>query len=133
MDDSQIELPSNRTFGLFFALVFALFGAYSFYHDRMIATIISAVAMVGFLGVTYLARDLLTPLNRLWMKFGLLLAMIFSPIVLGIMFFGLFTPIAVVTRLFGRDELRLKKKAVDTHWRTRDPAGPAPESFSNQF
>ena len=133
MEHKDIELPSNRVFGLFFAGVFAAFGLYKYLHDSTTIASISALFSVGFLGVTYLARDLLTPLNRLWMRFGLLLSKIVSPIVLGVLFFGLITPVAVVTRIFKRDELRLKKTAADSHWRHRDPAGPAPESFANQF
>ncbi len=133
MDFKDVELPSNRTFGLFFAGIFAAFGGYKYLNDSNTIAAISAAFSVGFLGVTYLARDLLTPLNRLWMRFGLLLSKIISPIVLGILFFGMITPVALLTRVFGRDELQLKKTGAKSHWRERDPAGPAPESFANQF
>lgn len=133
MEQKDIKLPSNRVFGLFFAGVFAAFGGYKYLTDSNTLAAISGVLSAGFLGVTYIARDLLTPLNRLWMRFGLLLSKIVSPIILGILFFGLFTPVSLFTRLFGRDELRLKKTTASSHWKLRDSAGPSPESFSNQF
>ncbi len=133
MEHKDIKLPSNLTFGLFFAGVFAAFGLYKYVYGGALIASLSGFASLGFLAVTFIARDLLTPLNRLWMRFGLLLSAIVGPIVLGILFFGLFTPVAVATRLFGRDELKLKKTQADSHWRTRDPAGPEPESFANQF
>ena len=56
-----------------------------------------------------------------------------SPIVLGLIFFGMLTPVGIIGRLLGRDELRLKKAPVTSYWIDRDPPGPAPDSFKNQF
>ena len=63
-----------------------------------------------FLIITITNADALLPLNKLWMKFGILLGMIISPIIMGIIFFVIFTPIAILMRLSGRDELRLRLK-----------------------
>ena len=63
-----------------------------------------------FLIITITNADALLPLNKLWMKFGILLGMIISPIIMGIIFFVIFTPIAILMRLSGRDELRLRFK-----------------------
>lgn len=88
----------------------------------------------ALLGLAALALPkLLTPLNRLWMAFGLLLGKIVSPLVLGLIFMVLITPVAVSTRLFGRDVLRMKKRNVSSYWLERDPAGPEPASFQRQF
>lgn len=133
MKFKDVQLPSNRTFGLFFTGVFAVVALYTLWHERLIWAAITGACSVGFLGVTLVAKDLLTPLNRLWMQFGLLLSKIVSPIVLGFLFYGLFTPIAMITRVFGRDELRLKRTKAASHWRVREPAGPDPQSFKNQF
>ena len=76
--------------------------------------------------------DALLPLNKLWMYFGILLGMIVSPIVLGIVFFGLFTPIAMFMRLSGRDELRLKLTQKASHWISRSEPIKS-ESFKHQF
>jgi hypothetical protein len=90
-----------------------------------------ATALV-FLMITLLKSDLLLPLNKLWMKFGLLLGMIVSPIVLGIIFFGLFTPIAMLMRLSGRDELKVKFSQKPSHWISRNEPIKS-ESFKHQF
>ena len=129
---SQIELPSNRKFGFFFTFVFAVAAAY-FYYSANIgwAYVLVAVAFV-FLIVTIVKSDALLPLNKLWMRFGLLLGMIVSPIVLGIIFFGLFTPIAVLMRLSGRDEIKLKFSRKASHWIARSEPIKS-ESFKNQF
>ena len=75
----------------------------------------------------------LSPLNKLWMRLGLLLGMIMSPIVMGIIFFGLFTPISLVMRLLGRDELKLKPKPCQSSWRLVEHSRPDLQSFKNQF
>ena len=117
---SDIELPSNRTFGLFFAAVFALACAYFIYQGAEIfAWILGGLAVI-FLVVGLIKPLLLLPLNRQWMRFGLLLGNIVNPIILGLMFFFMFTPIGVLMRLFGRDELRLKPKPAASYWKVRD-------------
>ena len=83
--------------------------------------------------MTLAAPRLLAPFNLAWFKLGLLMGKVVSPIVLGIIFFVLLTPVAVIGRLFGRDELRLKRKAVQSYWIERVPPGPDGDSFKNQF
>jgi len=85
-----------------------------------------------FLLVTLLKSDVLLPLNKLWMRLGILLGMIVSPIVLGIIFFGLITPIAMLMRLSGRDELHLKFTQKTSHWISREEPVKS-ESFKYQF
>ena len=131
-DISEIELPSNRKFGFFFTFVFAVAAAYFFNSTNMIWAYIFAIASLIFLVVTVAKADILLPLNKLWMRFGLLLGMIVSPIVLGIIFFGLFTPIAFFMRLSGRDELRLKLSKKASHWISRSDTLKS-ESFKQQF
>jgi uncharacterized membrane protein YjgN (DUF898 family) len=129
---SEIELPSNRKFGLFFTFVFAGVAAYFYYSANLSwAYVFTATASI-FLFVTLIKGDALLPLNKLWMHFGRLLGMIVSPIVLGVIFFGLFTPIAMLMRLRGRDELRLKLTQKKSHWISRG-APIKSESFKNQF
>lgn len=132
MKFSDIELPSNRKFGFFFAFVFALTAAYFYYSENMLwAYTFFALSMV-FLIITLIRSDALLPLNKLWMRFGHLLGIILSPIVLGIIFFGLFTPIAILMRLSGRDELRLKFTQKLSYWITRNEPIKS-ESFTQQF
>ena len=129
---SEIELPSNRKFGFFFTLVFAISAAYFYYSANVNWAYVFVGAASIFLLVTLLKSDALLPLNKLWMRFGLLLSMIVSPIVLGIIFFGLFTPIAMLMRLSRRDELRLKFSHKVSHWITRSEPIKS-ESFKHQF
>ena len=129
---SEIELPSNRKFGFFFTFVFAVIGAYFFYSEIMTWAYTFIIAAMTFLVVTLVKSDALLPLNKLWMRFGLLFGMIVSPIVLGVLFFGLFTPLAVLMRLSGRDEMRLRFSRKASHWITRSEPIKS-ESFKHQF
>jgi len=129
---SGIELPSNQKFGFFFTFIFALAATYFYYSANVTWTYVFIAATSLFLLVTLIKSDVLLPLNKLWMRFGLLLGMIVSPIVLGVIFFGFFTPIALLIRLSGRDELRLKFNQKASHWISRDEP-IKPESFKNQF
>lgn len=133
MKFSEIELPSNRRFGLFFSAVFALAAGYFWYRDNALLLTVFG----GLLGATFLTTlimpGLLLPFNKLWMGIGYVIGRIVSPIVLGVIFFILMTPMAVIQRLFGRDELRLKPRDQASHWKIREPAGPEPQSFTQQF
>ena len=132
MDFSNIELPSNRKFGFFFSAVFLVIYIYFYIEGADTTTYIFASLSVLFFFVTLIKADLLLPLNKLWMRFGFLIGMIVSPIVLGIIFFGLFTPIAICIRLAGRDELRLRLSTKASHWIKRD-ASIESDSFKYQF
>ena len=132
MNFSDVKLPSNKKFGFFFTLVFALLFAYFYKDTNFLLAYTFGVTSLIFLFFTLVKDDILLPLNKLWMRFGLLLGIIIIPIVLGIIFFGLFTPIAFVMRLSGRDELRLKFKKKPTHWIYRNKTIKS-ESFKQQF
>ncbi|NIO41290.1 MAG: hypothetical protein GTO41_14600 [Burkholderiales bacterium] len=126
-------LPSNQNFGWIFTGIFALIGAYSAWIERT-SLAVTLFALSGlFAALTLLAPRALTPLNRLWFKFGLLLGRIVSPLVLAVLFFLVITPVALLTRLFGRDELRLKRRDKSTYWISREPPGPDRQSFKNQY
>ncbi len=127
------QLPSNLKFGWFFAAFFALLAAYAYWKGWGEAVTAALILSVFFVAVTLVSPHLLSPLNRLWYGFGLLLGKIVSPIVLGVIFFVLITPISLITRLFGRDELKMKKRSVDTYWVDRSPPGPSSDSFKNQY
>ena len=132
MKFSEIELPSNRKFGIFFTFVFAVVAAYFYNSDIMTwAYLFSATSLI-FLVITLVKDELLLPFNKLWMRFGLLLGIIVSPIVLGIIFFGLFMPIATIMRVSGRDELKLKLSGKASHWISRSEPIKS-DSFKNQF
>ena len=132
MNIGELDLPSNRKFGFFFAFIFAIAAAYFYYSaNQFWVYVFIAIASI-FVLITLTKSDILLPLNKLWMRFGLLLGMIASPIVLGVIFFGLFTPIAMLMRLSGRDELRLKYAQKASHWISRGEPIKS-ESFKKQF
>lgn len=86
-----------------------------------------------FVTLALVAPQHLKPLNRAWFRLGLLMGQLARPLVLGVLFFGLITPVACLGRWMGRDELRLRRRARISHWISRDVAGPAPETYGNQF
>ena len=133
MNFSDIELPSNKTFGLFFAAVFAIVTAY-FLKDGLSVTACFFASLASIFAVFALTKpEFLLPLNKLWMRFGLLLGMIVSPVILGLLFFIIFTPVGFLMRLSGRDELRLKARNASSHWKERQPGEPSGDSFKLQF
>ena len=132
MKFSEIELPSNRKFGFFFTFVFAVASAYFYNATSASWSYAFGLTSLSFLIISAVKAEILLPLNKLWMHFGHLLGMIVSTIVLGIIFFGLFTPIAFVMRLSGRDELRLKFLKKPSHWISRNEPIKS-ESFKQQF
>jgi len=132
MKFSEVELPSNKKLGFFFAFVFGLAASYFYVNTLMLLAYSMAFASAVFVVITIVKADVLLPLNKLWMRFGLFLGMIVSPVILGVIFFGMFTPIAVLMRIRGRDELRLKFNNKASHWISRStPIQSA--SFKQQF
>jgi large-conductance mechanosensitive channel len=132
--DTPPKLPSERSFGLFFTGVFLLAGGYVLY--KAVSTILAgALLFVAalFLIITIVSPSLLVPLNRAWFSLGILLGKIVNPLVLGVVFFIVITPVAMVMRLAGRDALRMRKKSVNSYWIERSPIGPDSQSFKNQF
>ena len=132
MDHANIELPSNRKFGLFFTLIFLIAAIYFYLYDHEILSYIFGLLVVTFLVISIYNPKVLAPLNIIWMRFGFLIGKIISPIVMGVIFFGIFTPLAIIMRLFGRDELNLRYKKNDSDWVKRKQ-GLQVTLFKNQF
>ena len=126
------QLPSNKNFGLFFSAIF-LIAAYAFLKLWGEFAVFALITSTLFAIVAILTPQILSPLNRLWFSLGLLLGKIVSPIVLALIFFVLITPVSFVTRLFGRDELKMKKRNVESYWVDRLPPGPPSASFKKQY
>ncbi len=83
---------------------------------------------------TIFAPALLAPLNRLWTAFGERLRRLMTPLILGFVFFLVLTPLGLLMRLLGKDLLRLRfDRAASSYWIARNPPGPKPESFTDQF
>ena len=131
--EENIKGSSDRSFGLVFAAVFGLIGLWPFFFGRGLLVWAVAVSL-AFTVLAFVRPGLLAPLNRWWMKFGLLLSRIVNPVVMGLMFYLVITPMGVCMRLMGKDLLRLKfDRKAGSYWIPREPPGPEPESLSNQF
>jgi hypothetical protein len=129
----DVKGSSDRSFGVVFAIVFTLVGVFPLLFGGAVQPWALGVG-AAFLVVALAVPRLLAPLNRLWLRFGLLLHRIVSPVVLGIMFFVVITPMGVVMRAFGWDPLRLKlDRDAASYWIDRSPPGPSPESLADQF
>jgi hypothetical protein len=127
-------LPSERKFGLFFGAIFTLIALWLAYRGAAAWAVALAIAAIAFAGLALAAPRWLAAPNRWWFKFGLLLGRIISPIVLGVLFFLLITPVALVMKIMRRDALERRfDPARGSYWIDRDPPGPAGESFRNQF
>jgi hypothetical protein len=92
---------------------------YFFFKEINITFYALGTCSIVLLLVTFFKAEILRPLNKLWMGFGLVLGTIISPIVMGAIFFIIFTPIGILMRLFGRDELLLQFKTKPSYWNKR--------------
>lgn len=129
----EVKGGSNRSFGIVFAVVFALLAAHDAYKAGALWPYIAAASGV-FALVTLVAPSLFTWPNRLWTKLGLLMSKVVSPLVMGALYYLVITPIGILMRLSGKDLLSLKwQPQAESYWIVRDPPGPAPESLRNQF
>ena len=128
MDDTKIS--SNRSFGIVFFVVFLIVGFYPLFNNgdiRIWSLIISFI----FLTLGLINSKILTPLNKLWFKFGIFLAKIISPLIMGTIFFLVVTPIGLILRVIGKDVLNLKFNANNkSYWIKK--TGPK-SKMRNQF
>ena len=110
------KIPSNRSFGLVFFAVFLIVALWPLKYEEDIR-LWSLVLSIIFFILGILNSQLLTPLNKLWFKFGMFLGLIVSPIVMGIVYFLVVTPIGIFMRLLGKDLLKTSKaKNASTYW-----------------
>ena len=127
MDD--IKISSNRNFGIVFFIVFLLVAVYPILKGNDIR-IWSLLISFVFLILGLINSKLLTPLNKLWFKFGLLLGKIVTPLIMGFIFFIVVTPIGILMRLLKKDLLNLKYDEKKTYW--IEKTGPK-SKMKNQF
>jgi len=118
--NSKIKTSSNRSFGLVFFVVFLIVALWPLKHEEDIRLWSLALSIIFFiLGI--LNSKLLTPLNKLWFKFGIFLGSIVSPIIMGVVYFIVVTPTGVFMRLLGKDLLKTnKEKNASTYWIKRE-------------
>ena len=131
----DVKAPTERSFGITFAVVFALLAAFTYWHRGATMTFYTVIIVsLVFAVVTLVAARLLRPLNLIWLKFGLLLHKVVNPVIMGLLFFVVFTPMGVAMRAIGVDLLRLKRKpATETYWISRRGEAIQDSSMKNQF
>ena len=124
----KIKISSNKSFGIVFFLVFIIVGVYPLVSNeefRLWALITGLI----FLILGLINSSILTPLNMLWFKFGLLLGRIVSPVIMALVFFCVVTPTGLIMKLFNKDLLKLKKKNKESYWIERK----SKSEMKNQF
>mgnify|MGYP001223742823 CR=1 FL=1 len=125
----EIKISSNRSFGIVFFVVFLLIGFYLYINDGSLF-IWSLIVSLIFLILGLLNSKILTPLNKIWFKFGLFLGKIISPLIMGVIFFLVVTPIGLIMRVFKKDLLNLKFNNNSSYW--IENKGPK-SKMKNQF
>ena len=129
MKENKIKIGSNRSFGIVFFIVFFIISLFPLLKGNDIR-IWSLLVSLIFLVLGLINSNILSPLNKLWFKFGLLLGNFISPIIMGLVFFLVVTPTGLFMRFIGKDLLNLKKKNVKSYW--IDKTGPK-SKMKNQF
>ena len=126
---ADVKINSNRSFGIVFFIVFILIAIYPLtYHGEI--RIWSLIISLTFLVLALLNSKILTPFNKLWFKFGIILGKIISPVIMGLIYFFIVTPIGLTMRLLGKDILNLKYNKNKSYWSEKN--GPK-SKMKNQF
>jgi hypothetical protein len=131
--DEIVKAGSDRSFGIVMAAAFSVVTLLNAWHWGRLWPWTGCLAAL-FLAAALLRPMVLNPLNRIWLKFGLLLHRVVNPIVMALLFFGTVWPTGLVMRMMGRDLLRLQRDpAAASYWIVRNPPGPSPETMKDQF
>ena len=130
---TQPQGTSDRGFGWVFAAFFALVAFWPMVRRHESPRWWALGVAFAFVVAALVSPSLLHPLNLLWIKLGLLLSKVTTPIFAGGLFFLVFTPAGFVLRLMGKDFMRLRPETGASYWNLRQPPGPAPESLRHQF
>jgi hypothetical protein len=133
--EETIKPPSEKSFGITFAVVFGLIAAWLYWRKHVpIYSVMAAAGAIFFLAAAFMAPQILRPINLIWLKFGLLLHKIVNPIVMGLLFFLVFTPMGFIMRRSGKDLLSLKRdSAAASYWSPRETSTEIEASMKNQF
>ncbi len=125
--------PSNSIFGVFFTSVFILSSLYFYVIKFNYLSLIFSVIAFYFLLITLFKSNHLAILNSFWFKFGILIGKITSPVILGIIFYLIISPVAIVLRLAGRDELEIRESKKPSSWKKRNVEVYKKDNFYNQY
>ena len=115
MNKNKIEMSSNKSFGLVFSVVFLIISLFPLFKDGNIRIWAIVIAITFFI-LGLLNSKILSPLNKIWFKFGILLGNFVSPLIMGIVFFVVVTPTSLMMRMFGKNLLGLKKINKKSYW-----------------
>jgi predicted membrane protein len=129
LDNSNIKIGTNKSFGIVFFVFFLIVSIFPLFNDGNIR-IWSLIISIIFLILGILNSKILTPLNQVWFKFGILLGRFVSPVVMGVVFFAIVTPTSVVMRVLQKNLLNLKKGNKKTYWIERSKIK---SKMKNQF
>ena len=129
MKNSKIKIGTNRSFGIVFFIFFLIISLFPLKNGNDINLYLLSISAI-FLILGLANSKLLSPLNLIWFKFGLFLGKIVSPIVMGIIFFFVITPISLILKIFRKDVLNLKKNNKNSYW--IEKTGPK-SKMKNQF
>ena len=112
-------MSSNRSFGLLFFIVFFIIGLWPLKNDLELNYIFIGISII-FLILGLMNSKILTPFNKIWVKFGELLGKIIAPLVMALVYFFILTPISLIMRIFGKDLLNLKSSEESSYWIKRE-------------
>ena len=129
MNSNKIKISSNKSFGIVFFVFFLIISLFPLLKDNNIR-IWAIIPAIIFLILGFLNSPILTPLNKIWFKFGILLGNFISPVVMGIVFFVVVTPTALLMRIFGKNLLGLKRNNKKSYWIERSSIK---SKMKNQF
>jgi len=113
--NDNIKISSNKSFGIVFFLFFLLIAIYPLINNGELRLWSLFISMI-FLLLGLQNSKILNPLNKLWFKFGIFLGKIISPLVMGIIFFLVVTPIGLLMKLLNKDLLNLKFNTTSSYW-----------------
>ena len=125
----NLKLPSNRNFGIVFAIVFLIISLWPLLNQNEIRYW-SLIVSIIFLSLGLINSKLLLPLNKIWFRFGIFLGNFIAPIVMGIIYFFVVTPTGLIMKMLGKDLLNLKKSNKDSYWIKKNNSN---SSLKNQF
>ena len=130
-NETKIKISSNRNFGLIFSLFFLIISLWNFRGNFQEVRILPFCFSIIFFILCLLNSKYLTPLNKIWFKFGLLLGNIVSPIIMGFVFFLVITPTSFIMKIIGKDLLKKKfNKSKKTYWLKYEKSS---ETMKRQF
>jgi hypothetical protein len=134
MNEGERASSSDRSFGLVFAILFAVLALTPMAEGSGNVDLRAAAGAGGFLLAGLLRPTLLRPLNRIWLGLGLVLHRILAPVMMTVLYLLAIVPLGLVLRAAGKDPLRLRRDpAASSYWISRDPRGPAADTMRNQF